>query len=216
MKKTASIVLFVAVLFTSCTDPLDRKISKETLQEDAMAIKKKYGASYTNEDWEKLGSVVFAKILQEGFGFKNDITYRAALDSIKYRRLRYEYVVKEMKGIINATITKAKSRKGDYGLNDYFDLGYTVYNKSGKDITAFKATISVKTQDGTNLINLEVENNNDIKAGKSINGGGSYPVFENVLQLKETPVDKLKFIWKPELIILENGETMKIEDVDKN
>ena len=209
MKRAVSIVLFAAILLVSCTDPIDRKISKKTLQKDAVDLKKKYGAYYSDEDWENLGSVVFAKLLQESFGLKEDMTYRTALDSIKFKRLRYEYATKQMKDVINIVITKAKSRKGDYGIGDYFDLGYTVKNKSTRDISAFKAIIRIKTKTGTDLISLQIENNKDIKASQSITGGGPYPVMENAFQLKEMPVDKLKFILEPEIIVFKDGQIME-------
>ncbi len=146
--KNTFLLLAVAVLFFSCSSPLDKKYSDENLKQDATKIKEE--GELVEEDSKLLGSWILKSKLQ---GEKlSDMTYREILNQAKNFRQEQEELAekakkeaearnKKMQNAIVVSIFNKGFVSADYQSYNYFD--YAVKNKSNKDIQAFKFNFNI-------------------------------------------------------------------------
>lgn len=147
MRKTILLLALLLVL-VSCTSPLDKKYSNETLETDAKEIKE--SGDLEDDDAELLAGWIMKSKLQG----KNlsDKTYREIIDEAKIFKTEQEELAakakketedkkNKMQEAIVVSLFDKGFAKADY--QDYNSFSYILKNKSSKDIKAFKFSFNI-------------------------------------------------------------------------
>ena len=216
MKKIVLIIL-VAVLTFSCTNPLDKKYSKETFETDAKVIGE--SGKLSKED----ASIMAAWIMKSAFKGENleGKTYNEIINEAKDYKKEQELLAEKVKleeeekrQKFASALTVAMYDKGyqESNYQEYLTYSIAFENKTDKDIRALKGSISIQDLFDTEIkvINLTIDD--PIKAGETFKGTytTNYNQFKaDDTRLKNKDMEDLKVVWTPEKIIFADGTTLE-------
>lgn len=210
-------LLFISLALTACNNPLNKKYSDETLEQDAKAIVK---SNKLNEDELKMlsGYIVMAKfggkdltgktysdILNEAKKMKNEEEELA----LKAKKEEEEKIAK-FKSIINVALYDKGYRKEDF--EDYLEYYLVFENKSDKNIRAIKGSLLITDLFDTEIKNLNFVNDDGIPAHTIVKNSYTtdYNQFEDSdIQYRSKNLKDLKTKWVTEKIIFEDGTTLE-------
>lgn len=210
MIKKITFLLLTAMLI-SCSNPLDKKYSEATLEQDAKELKESKKVS--EEDYQLMaGWILKAKLTGESLEGK---TYNEIITSAKNYQLEQENLKKEaelaeaekakkMTDAVTVTITGKDFFEGDWESYNVFK--YAIKNKSSKTIDAIKFTFRVYNKLGDEIgegFNLSVTKDkiepNQVYSNQS---GFDFNQFSNEdSAIKNSNYEDLKFVVKVEKIV---------------
>lgn len=222
MKKTFLFLLAVLIL-SSCTNILDKKITKETIYEDMQEIRKKYANDYTEKDYEVIANYVI------GFAFLSekktfDKTYRDILDESKSNRIAateqykkalqtYEEQVKATTAYIDVEIIDRKAESDAYNIRKWFSLRVKITNKSTRDISAFRILFETRDVFDKFIQGLSLKESNTLKSGSIIDDTYSWSAdFGEAERLIHGDVSKLNITPVIAEIVFTDGTKIAIPD----
>jgi hypothetical protein len=221
MKK--QLLLFgIAVLFFSCSSPLDKKFNEETAKEDIESIKSKLDST---ELQLMAGSMIRLKLLDEKL---EDMTYSEILENGKKWKKEQEKIEAEQKALaekaakeeaqkfkrLNEAVLVSCFEKGytKYDYEDFITYKFIIKNKSDKKIRAVKGGITFTNLFDDEISSLSFVYDQPIEAGAEANWNATtdYNQFKDEDRtLKNKELKDLKVIWKPEKVIFEDGTTLE-------
>jgi len=103
--------------------------------------------------------------------------------------------------------------KGIY--SDYFTFKFDFKNLSTKNISGAKGTVEFKDIFDETIMQINLSNDKDIPANKTITWEGTldYNQFmDKHKKLRSTPKDKLTFIWHPVSYVFTDGTKLEVPD----
>lgn len=210
-------ILMSLCLISSCSNPLNRKYSDKTLEEDAKAIKE--SKKISNEDAELLATYIMrAKLTNEHI---EGMTYTDMLKKAKDIKADQKALAdktakeeEEKRKRLGAAINVALYHIG-YSTADFED--YIVYNiafenKSSKDIKAIKGTLLITDLFDNKIKELSIVFDDGVKSNETYKT--SYTTDFNQFMdedktLRSKTIKEIKFVWTPEKIIFEDGSTLE-------
>jgi hypothetical protein len=101
---------------------------------------------------------------------------------------------------------------------DYITIKLAYQNTSGKDIRGFKGVLSFQDLFGDTIQNVSLKEDSPLKNGESKRVGRtiSYNQFmEKDTKLRNTEMNNLKTVWKPELILFTDGSSLKVDPAEE-
>lgn len=221
MKKTLLFISLIGLLW-SCSSPLDRKFSEESLEKDIKEIKSELDST---ELMLLAGSMIRLQMTGEKL---EEMTYREILDNGKEWKAEQEKIEAEQKALAEKAKKEEEARIkkltesvlvtcysksfAEYDYQEYITYKFVIQNKSDKGIRAVKGSISF-----TNLFDDEIKSlsfvyDQPIAAGKEVtwNAQTDYNQFmDDDVALKNKDLKDLKVVWKPEKVIFEDGTTLE-------
>lgn len=218
-KQLFALTLIVSVLLYGCTDPINKKISKETFNDDVKSIKEKHAKDYTDADFVEFRESLANKLAAQVLGFNKDenITYKQILDTVKAQRERDEAEIKSYNDAV-AEVAKKVSLQVD-SFRYTADIKYSSYqvnvriiNNTAKNITAFKGVIVLKNKAGEKIGAMQHAGDEgiNIAANSSLAerfGTGIEPT-DNDAQLSTLKLSEITFVWMPQIIIFSDGSKL--------
>ena len=218
MKKLSLLVaLSTFMLLISCSNPLNRRYSDKTLEEDAKAIKESkkiddadveliaayiMRAKLTNENIE---GMTYADMLKKMKDFKAEqkaLAEKAAKEEAEKRQ--------RLGAAINVALYDIGYKEVDY--EDFIVYSMVFENKSSKDIKAVKGTLLITDLFDKEIKKLEIVFDEGVKTNTNYKTSytSDYNQFMDEDQsLKSKTIKEIKFIWTPEKIIFEDGTTLE-------
>jgi hypothetical protein len=233
MKKLILALSAGAILLSSCTDTLDKKISTETFAKDLKEIQAEHSSDYDSLDFATLAlGVGFGKMM----GAEKEITnktYREVLEEFKTERVKEEKAQAEKKALYERKVAEWKDSQAklnkvvafkvtgkdfytdSYGIREQQMFKYLIQNNSGKDIKALKGGFYVYDTFGEVVGRYGIEVENPMSAGKSINDEIYYDYnsydSDNV-KVKGVSLKDLKYEWQTAMVIFADGSVMEAQE----
>jgi hypothetical protein len=218
MKKTLTLIALVAaMILTSCNNPLNKKYSETTLEQDVKAIGE--SKKLNNDESNMLAGY----ILLSKFGGKSleGKTYAEILQSAKdYKSEQEQLAAKakkeedEKRAKLGAVLTVAMYNKGfsksDY--QDYIEYDMAFENKTNKDIRAVKGHLKITDLFDTEIKVINIVEDNAIPAHQTFKNKYTteYNEFmDEDTRLKSKEMKDIKAIWTTEKIIFTDGTTLE-------
>ena len=216
MKKIITI-LILGVIFVSCKDVIDKKLSKSSFNDDVEDIKGKHKDEYTAEDFKELTEKGGNKIVSQMMGINVDenITYKTILEDIKKERIKNEKIIKTYKDALsklnNAVSFKIDSTqylKGPKG--EAFIYKIEVQNKTNKNLLFFEGKFKIYSPTNEIVKEIIIKGGEEIKAKKTLTAATYDLIYdwdkpEELARLKH---NELKIVWEPEYLTFEGGDKM--------
>ena len=218
MKKTITLIALVAaMILTSCNNPLNRKYSESTLEQDVKAIAE--SKKLNNDESNMLAGY----ILLSKFGGKSleGKSYSEILQSAKDYKSELEQLAAkakkeedEKRAKLSAVLTVAMYNKGflksDY--QEYIEYGIAFENKTNKDIRAVKGHLKITDLFDTEIKLINIVEDNAIPAHQTFKN--TYTTEYNEFmdedsRLKSKEMKDIKAIWTTEKIIFADGTTLE-------
>jgi hypothetical protein len=222
MKNLLSFLLSV-LLLTSCSDVLDKKITKETIPQDMQEIREKYADVYTEKDYDAVaGYLIGAVLLSEKKIL--DKTYREVLDESKAKRIAaaeqykkdlqaYEEQIKAAAACLDIEVMDRNAGSDAYNIRKWLSLHVKITNKSTRDISAFRLLFETKDAFDKFIQNLSLENSNTLKSGAIVDDTYSWGAdFGEAERLIRGDVSKLNITPVITEIIFTDGTKIAMPD----
>lgn len=218
MKKIlTAISILTMIALTSCNNPLNKKYSDKTLEQDAKEIKE---SNKLNDDDLKMlaGYIMLAKLGDKQIDGK---TYAEILQAAKDYKSEQEQLAakakkdeEEKREKLGSALTVAMYDKGftkeDY--QEYLEYALAFENKTGQDIRAVKGSITITDLFDTEIKSINIVMDNVIPAQQTVKN--TYTTDYNQFMDEDTrlagkEMKDIKVIWNPEKIIFVNGKTLE-------
>lgn len=210
MIKKITFLLLTAMLI-SCSNPLDKKYSEATLEQDAKELKESKKVS--EEDYQLMaGWILKAKLTGESLEGK---TYNEIITSAKNYQLEQENLKKEaelaeaekakkMTDAVTVTITGKEFYSADWDSSNVFK--FAIKNKSSKTIDAIKFNFEVYNKLGDKIGDgYEMSLTSDKIAPNEVYTNGAYYDYNEFIDdnvvIKNSNYEDLKFVVKVEKIV---------------
>lgn len=207
----------IAIVFITCTSPLDKKYNEDSFETDAKEIKE--SGNLSEEDalimagWimrsklkgENLEGKTYNEIIKEAKDYKKEQELLAEKTKLEEEEKRQR---------LGQTLIVAMYDKGfeKYDYQEYLTYSFAFENKSEKDIRAFKGSISIRDLFDTEIKSISLTIDDPILSGKTFKGTYTtdYNQFiDEDTRLKNKDMNDLKIIWTPEKIIFSDGTTLE-------
>ena len=218
MKQLSLLVtLSTILLLVSCSNPLNRKYSDKTLEEDAKAIKE--SKKIDDDDAELLATYIMrAKLTNENIeGMTYADMLKKAKDIKAEQKALADKAAKEetekrqrLGSAINVALYDIGYQKADY--DDYIVYSMAFENKSGKDIKAVKGTLLITDLFDKEIKKINIVFDDGVKANDTYKTSYTtdYNQFMDEDQsLRSKTMKEIKFVWTPEKILFEDGTTLE-------
>ena len=218
MKQLSLLVtLSTILLLVSCSNPLNRKYSDKTLEEDAKAIKE--SKKIDDDDAELLATYIMrAKLTNENIeGMTYADMLKKAKDIKAEQKALADKAAKEetekrqrLGSAINVALYDIGYQKADY--DDYIVYSMAFENKSGKDIKAVKGTLLITDPFDKEIKKINIVFDDGVKANDTYKTSYTtdYNQFMDEDQsLRSKTMKEIKFVWTPEKILFEDGTTLE-------
>lgn len=218
MKQLSLLVTLTTIfLLTSCSNPLNRKYSDKTLEEDAKAIKE--SKKVNDDDAELLATYIMrAKLTNENIeGMTYADMLKKAKDIKAEQKALADKAAKEetekrqrLGSAINVALYDIGYQKADY--DDYIVYNMAFENKSGKDIKAVKGTLLITDLFDKEIKKINIVFDDGVKANDTYKTSYTtdYNQFMDEDQsLRSKTMKEIKFLWTPEKILFEDGTTLE-------
>jgi hypothetical protein len=124
--------------------------------------------------------------------------------------------IAKMDSVLSVAFVSKSYRDADYTSGQYQDLltlVFAIENRSTKDIAGFKGTACFEDMFGDEISENNISYDETIPAGKAVRWRGSlnYNQFMSEHQkLRSTPPDKLRFRFRPEVVIFVDGSRIEL------
>ncbi|MDM1042148.1 MULTISPECIES: hypothetical protein [Empedobacter] len=218
MIKKITFFLFVALL-VSCSNPLDKKYSETTLEQDAKAIKE--SKKLSDEDLQLLaGWIVKAKLTGESLESKtyDDILNEAKNYKLEQEKLKIEAEkaeaekAKKMTDAITVSITGKGFIEADF--QSYNTYKYAIKNKSSKTIDAVKFNFTILNKLGDEIGDgYELSLTDDKIAPNQVYINEAFfdynQFMDQDIKIKNSKFEDLKFVIKVVKIVYTDGTTLE-------
>jgi len=218
MKQLSLLVtLSTILLLVSCSNPLNKKYSDKTLEEDAKAIKE--SKKIDDDDAELLGTYIMrAKLTNENIeGMTYADMLKKAKDIKAEQKALADKAAKEetekrqrLGSAINVALYDIGYQKADY--DDYIVYNMAFENKSGKDIKAVKGSLLITDLFDKEIKNINIVFDDGVKANDTYKTSYTtdYNQFMDEDQsLRSKTMKEIKFVWTPEKILFEDGTVLE-------
>ena len=239
MKRIKSlIVLFVcALVFVSCKSSKDKALTQESMN----AVFKTH--DLTGEEFQLLEGYVMRRTWSNTLAgkdsthiFDSDITITQAVQnqrqwlhddsvhSADLKRQAAEALANHDREIarFRDILTVTPIRKGFYAPENGFQSWNTFLmdakNSGDKAIRGFKGSLIVNDMFGDKIASLEIKEDTVIQAGQDLLYPTAYyynQFMDSDQKLKNTDIDKMKFVWNPEMIVFTDGSVLTVPDLQK-
>lgn len=217
MKIKYLLPVFVGICLLSCSSILDKKYSEKELEEDAKNMKQE---EVLSEEDAKLmvGWILRSKLNDESLEGK---TYRQILKEAKNYKDEQEALAEKVKieeeerrQRLGDALTVVMYDKGyyEYDYQDYLTYSFAFENKTGKDIRAFKGSISIQDLFEVEIKSISLTIDDPIISGETFKGTYTtdYNQFiDEDVRLKNKDMDDLIVVWTPEKIIFTDGTILE-------
>lgn len=218
MKKIlTSITLLAFIVLTSCSNPLNKKYSDKTFEQDAKEIGE---SKKLNEEDAKMlaGYIMLAKLGNNELEGK---TYAEILQAAKdYKTEQEQLAAKAIKeeadkrAKFETAMTVAMYDKGflEQQYQEYLQYAIIFENKTGKDIRAVKGSLLITDLFDTEIKSINIVQDDGIPANQSVKNvyTTEYNQFmDEDISLKNKEMKDIKAIWIPEKIIFTDGTTLE-------
>jgi hypothetical protein len=225
MKKITLLSLFTGLfLLTSCSNPLDRKYSEETVKEDMKELVE--SGKVDSTDIKFIGTyMVRSVMLGEELEGK---TYGEMLENAQNLRKKQEAQEAEEKALAEKIIREELEKreqfskvvivalydKGytEYDYQDYLTYGIAYENKSDKDIRAIKGSIQINDLFDDKIKAINITEDEGIPSGETLRMTYTtdYNQFRDEdTRLRSKDLKDLKVVWTPIKIIFADGTTLE-------
>ncbi len=218
MKKALTTLVFATIIaLTSCNNPLNKKYSDKTFEQDAKEIGDSKKLS-PNEAEMLAGYIMLSKLGGKDIEGK---TYGEILQAAKDYKSEQEQLAAKAKkeeedkrARLGAALTVAMYDKG-YSKEDYQEyLQYAIAfeNKTDKAIRAVKGSLTITDLFDTEIKSINIVMDNEIPAKATYKDifTTEYNQFEDSdTRLSGKEMKDIKTIWTPEKIIFEDGTTLE-------
>jgi hypothetical protein len=225
MKKLLCITVALAVFMVGCTRTRGMKIT-ESNQEEVIAkvarakdipqeekqmlvgyfLRSKMGSMLGAEACNPVGRTV-GQIIDEQKAYiaKQEEREEREKQLALEEKAKEEAMISELKKSI--MVTPYALQKDEDRLFPGVELRYTCANTGSKDIRAFRGRLVITDILGSEVADVEVKSLAPLKAGARRNESDFLPtmVYGSVRGKK---YEDLKFVWKPETVILSDGTTL--------
>ena len=130
-------------------------------------------------------------------------------------------VKKQMDGILTAAIVSKSGHARYEYIDKITDIGFQLAfeNHSDKDIAGFKGIISFKDMFGDTIKNLTLSYDDGVKAKSTAKYEGSTAYHEFMAEdskLLNTDLDKIKFEFKPSVIMFTDGTKIELKHSEQD
>ena len=211
------VTLSAILLLISCSNPLNRKYSDKTLEDDAKAIKE--SKKVNDDDAELLGAYIMrAKLTNENI---EGVTYAEMLKKAKNIKAEQKALAdktakeesekrQRLGSAINAALYDIGYQKADF--DDYIVYNMAFENKSGKDIKAVKGSLLITDLFDKEIKRINIVFDNGVKANETFKTSYTtdYNQFmEDDKSLRSKSMNEIKFVWTPEKILFEDGTALE-------
>ena len=220
--KNISLLLILSIIIISCSSPLDKAYTQESLAEDIVALKE----SLSEEELKTLGGY----IMKKSFSGDNMLgkTYNDLLEEAKKLQEELRLQEEEEKKLAEkARIEEAEriKRLGEALTVSFFDKGFSEYNyqkyitykfvfenKTEKTMKAFTGEIKITDLFDKEIKSFSLTYDDGVPANSTKNWDAQtdYNQFkdEDVL-LKNKDMEDLKIRWVPGKIIFSDNTTLE-------
>jgi len=218
MRKTlTTLALATIIALTSCNNPLNKKYSDKTFEQDAKEIGDSKKLS-PNEAEMLAGYIMLSKLGGKDLDGK---TYGEILQTAKDYKSEQEQLATKAKkeeedkrARLGAALTVAMYDKGftkaDY--QEYLQYAIAFENKTGQDIRAVKGSIKITDLFDTEIKSINIVMDDVIPAHQTFKNvyTTEYNQFmDEDTRLAGKEMKDIKTIWKPEKIIFADGTTLE-------
>lgn len=218
MKKILiSITLLAFIVLTSCSNPLNKKYSDKTFEQDAKEIGE---SKKLNEEDAKMlaGYIMLAKLGNNELEGK---TYAEILQAAKDYKTEQELLAakavkeeEEKRAKFGVAMTVAMYDKGylEQEYQEYLQYAIIFENKTGKDIRAVKGTLLITDLFDTEIKSINIVQDDGIPANQSVKNvyTTEYNQFlDEDVRLKSKEMKDIKANWIPEKIIFADGTSLE-------
>lgn len=218
------LILGLSILLAASCGPLDKKFSSKEYKEDLKAIKDTgvpgrdivlLNYYISRADTAKIGKgTTYKQLLDSAYNYKmmREIGRFIKEDSIRTLTAVQKKKIDSLNSTVSITfvsIDLVKSEAEEWG----FTLLLNIANKSGKDIKAFKGTITFKDVFGETIRKEEFKYDLILKAGgiKSYYYRMYYNKKSSADQvLAETETEKIIFKFEPSVIVFTDGTELNL------
>lgn len=216
------LVMAVAALLFSCSSPMEKKYSEETIKGDIEALQSKLDTAdlqllagsmmRLKFQGEKLEEMTYGEILENGKNWKAEqdkIEAEQKALAEKAAKEEAERIRKLTEAVMVSCIEKGYN-EADY--QKHITYKFVVQNKSDKNIRAVKGDITFTDLFDEEIQSLSFVYDHPIEAGKQADWEASteYNQFiDEDKALKSKGLKDLKVVWKPEKIIFEDNTTLE-------
>lgn len=223
--KKATFIFLTAILLFGCTDTINKKLSKDSFNDDVKTIKEKYAKDYTAEDFAEFRERASNKITAQLMGINKgeNVTYKSILDTVKAQRLRddsimiiYNAELKKLNDALLISIDSGQYLKGPKGEAYVYKISWQ--NKTDKKVIALEGMFIIKSPLGDIVKKIYIKQNATILPKEN----GSAPMADDIFdwdkpdELAKYEFKNLKAEWKPEKIVFDDNSNIIAPDQPKN
>ena len=230
------VVVLALVLAAACSNPRDQKVPTDPGTWESNENFTKTIKELPPEDARLLAAWMMRIGVQQALGGQGlpDRTIQQAIDEQKsfeveqaakqakqerlaaeVKRQREEAIAK-MNAVLTVALTQLRFYKADWRrdiVSDGFEIKFALQNQSKKDLAGVKGAVTLLDMfdDPIKTVNLSVDS--AIPAGKVIEWGGTmdFNQFRDEdVKLKNTPLEKIKTVWTPELFLFADGSRLEV------
>lgn len=229
MKNTLlSAVAAMALLVSSCANPMSKAYSEATVSEDIKAIKEA-GKLDTTQQQLLMMYMLRAKLTNESLV---GTTYQEMLTKAEALKAKNDKEEAEQKALAAKSAAEEEARtkllrdvaavtvfnkgfhekdveNGDF--EDYITFSVAIQNKSTKDIRAITGQLVFNDLFDKTIKRINITNDTGVKAGQTLKYGSGmdYNQFMDEDQLlRSKSLDNMKIVWMPEKVLFADGTTM--------
>lgn len=241
--KNSLFVLLLPALLCSCQDPLDKKINLETMGDDITEIKKEYEGQYAEDDYATMAAVyalssAFNDPIDKSYraaldDAKADRIRKEEEARIEAKRIAalekrrrhiedsvmfaYNNIRSSFLNLIDVEVVNKTSDEGMFSFY-YVDLKFKIINKSSRSILAFRGAMEIKDLFGEGMGKYEVRYDKNIKPHSTIFNTTTYSINQFISsesRVYSIPFSSMTFEFIPDKIILSDGETIVMPDLNE-
>jgi len=218
MKKTlTTLALATVIALTSCNNPLNKKYSDKTFEQDAKEIGDSKKLS-PNEAEMLTGYIMLSKLGGKDIEGK---TYGEILQAAKDYKSEQEQLAAKAKkeeedkrARLGAALTVAMYDKGytKEDFQDYLQYAIAFENKTDKDIRAIKGSLKITDLFDTEIKSINIVMDDGVPAKQTVKNvyTTEYNQFmDEDTRLAGKEMKDIKTIWTPEKIIFADGTTLE-------
>ena len=210
--------IVLAIVICSCNNPLDRKYSEKTLEEDAKAIREKIDTTetaillgtilrYKFQD-KKLEEKTYGELLEDGRKFKEEQDKIEAEQKILAEKAEREEAEKTQRLSEALTVTVFNKNFIELDYEEYITLQFAFQNNTEKDILAFTGIMIFNDLFNKEIKKLSLTYDDGIRANSTVHWDATtdYNQFrDSDKALRNKELSKIKLVWIPEKIIFKDG-----------
>ena len=220
MKKILSILSLVVL--ASCSSPLEKTYSEESLEQDTPALKEALDSNDLNLimgsifrltlKGEDLSNMTYNEILEDGRNWKAEqerIEAEQKALQEKAAREEAERIARLQEAVM---VTCFKKGFQEVNYQEYITYGFAIENKSDKPIRAIKGTLRFTDLFDDEISSIRFTYDDPVGVGEVAkwNAQTDYNQFDSDdSKLKNKDLEDLKVVWEPIKIIFEDGSSLE-------